>query len=510
MIIAVHKNNQVLKILAEQEIELSHAHKENMALCLKKIGETHPNEHLVWCHEFLLPYLNRKYLSKLLGQNSVLNYNPSATSYLGDALGYIENTPFINLNKKVKYPTWQMSSWVGAIPASLLNQWRNSLNDTDDFDYFLNSLAKRAMQQGVCCYSDPKLLTDSVTVRKVSASDKMLYKFVKQHYKTRWVWFLLLNQLFFEKRLSLNAFLYSFLYRKRKPLPSVKRESCQQKEITEQTIDVIIPTLSRKKYLKQVLLDLNNQTHRPSKVIVVEQLPHAKFTELSDLIRQPWKFELLHVIQKEAGVCRARNTALEKIKSDWIFFADDDIRIPQDTIQKVISFLEDGNHKAVTLSCLQPGEEEVQNNPIQWSSFGTNSSIVSKSALVGLKFALEHEHGYGEDVDFGMQLRNSGIDILYHPSIRLTHLKAPSGGFRFKTEKPWEREKIQPKPAPTVMAYMLKHYTQQQLRGYFLKLLLQFYWKQPIKNPISYYRNFKKQFQKSKDWAQVLINQYKE
>ena len=41
--------------------------------------------------------------------------------------------------------------------------------------------------------------------------------------------------------------------------------------VDEATIDVVIPTIGRKKYLYDVLCDLRKQTHLPKNVIIVEQ-----------------------------------------------------------------------------------------------------------------------------------------------------------------------------------------------------------------------------------------------
>ena len=114
------------------------------------------------------------------------------------------------------------------------------------------------------------------------------------------------------------------------------------------------------------------------------------------------------------------------------------------------------------------------------------------------------EHGFGEDTDFGVQLRNKGVDIIYYPKVMLTHLKAPIGGFRFKRSHPWENEVIQPKPSPTVLLNWLFNNTKYQLLGYKTILFFKFYKDQDLKNPITYYRKFKKQWKQSVYWANKL------
>jgi GT2 family glycosyltransferase len=114
------------------------------------------------------------------------------------------------------------------------------------------------------------------------------------------------------------------------------------------------------------------------------------------------------------------------------------------------------------------------------------------------------EHGYGEDVDYGMQIRQAGYDVIYAPQIQLLHLKAPVGGFRKPHLFPWQEEEVQPKPSPQIMYHRKKNYTAKQLLGYKVTLFIKFYKDYSIKNPISYYTYFKKAWNKSLYWSQKL------
>jgi len=114
------------------------------------------------------------------------------------------------------------------------------------------------------------------------------------------------------------------------------------------------------------------------------------------------------------------------------------------------------------------------------------------------------EFGYGEDVDFGIQLRNHGFDVLYLPEPEILHLKAPMGGFRTKPVMQWQNDSIQPKPSPTIMLYQILHNTQEQRLGYKTILFFKYYKYQKIKNPVRYYFNFQKQWGRSVFWANEL------
>ena len=160
---------------------------------------------------------------------------------------------------------------------------------------------------------------------------------------------------------------------------------------------------------------------------------------------------------------------------------------------------------ALNLNCRQPGEETVFQKVKQWGSFGAGTSVVKTSFAQQCRFLEVFEYGFGEDADFGMQLRTLGCDIMYHPALQTLHLKAPTGGFRKKPSLPWEQEAISPKPSPTLMAYAVKHYTPEQIKGYKVSLFLKFYSKQPIKNPLRYLHEMRKRWELSEKWAEKLL-----
>ena len=272
-------------------------------------------------------------------------------------------------------------------------------------------------------------------------------------------------------------------------------------------IDVVIPTIGRKKYLFDVLSDLNKQTILPKNVIIIEQNPDNNgVSELDYLKTNTWNFNIIHQFIHQTGACNARNLALDKVTSKWVFFADDDIRIPQDFIENISIKSANLQQNAVTVSCLIENEIEKFDYPFQWPTFGSGCSVVNMIKAKNCKFDMAFEHGFGEDADFGMQLRNQGIDVVYLPTIQLTHLKAPVGGFRTKFVHPWENKNEQPKPSPTVMLYKQKYSSKKQLLGYKTLLFAKFYRLQNIKNPFLYLKSMRKRWEISKKWSRILAN----
>ncbi len=506
MILLLHHKEIVIKIV-DLDTDQDLVYENNNPLqSLFDIALKNPDRILIWCHRDQKNNLNLEGLkNSLFLKNMMLSYSDS--SYIPSQIGYIENSPFININKKVKYPTWIMSSQIGAIYSSQLKKFKGIIDTTTSFDYALNSIAKLGMPKGLLCYSNPSLLID--TPKKSdskNASLSQLFKFVKQHYKTRWILLLLLNLIVYEKRLPIFAALRSLGYKKKKFTQAFDMERVTTKEISiDTTIDVIIPTIGRKKYLYDVIKDLANQSCLPKNVIIVEQNSDKNSkSELDYLRSEAWPFNVKHHFIHQTGACHARNLALKDVTSNLVFLGDDDNRFNNKLLSDIIYNIEYYNLDVITMSCLQINEIENVITPLQWSTFGAGSSVMKSKYLSDVKFNMALEFGYGEDVDFGMQLRNNGVDIIYFPEIKIVHLKAPIGGFRVNSKQNWKMDKIKSKPSPTVMLNRILNNTKHQLLGYKTTLFIKYYRKQPLKNPYSYFKLFNKEWRQSVYWANIL------
>ncbi len=510
MIILYHKNNAVTQVwddLNSKEIAVKSV---SIAKSLFEIANRFPQSLILWCHESQRDNLNMEKISEIFHHKMIMaSYTPSQENYILDSIGYVEQSLFIRVNKNSKYPTWQASSIVGGIFNSVLLKLEKEIVFDKNFDYFLYSLAKLSMPKGLLCYSEPRLLLNKNVIFKNGKADTTtVFRFVKQHYKLRWIFLLLLNFFVHERKIPLFSFFRSFFYKKRKLSKKVFEPIFIQSSkgiILDATFDVVIPTIGRGKYLYEFLLDLSNQTYLPQRVIVVEQNPEPESqSNLSYLQANSWPFAISHIFTHQAGACNARNLGLAQIESEWVFLADDDIRIEKNFLEEVIVQIKKYGNEAYTLSCLQANEKVAFNSVFQWNTFGSGCSIAKSEILKNLQFNLSFEFGYGEDADFGMQLRNRGHDVLYLPHPQILHLKAPIGGFRTKLKLAWANEKVQPKPSPTVMLYRNLHHSAQQLDGYKTVSFFKFYKHQPIRNPFRYYKNFKSKWAISVYWANRL------
>ncbi len=509
MIVMIHKHNEVCSIIdyaTKQEIKVTH---KNPVYTLFLLCEKYPDTLLVWCHETLKEYIHEQGFHNIFHHKLVMaSYEMREDHYISDRIGYVESSPYLNIKKNVTYPTWLMSSSIGGIYAKALHQLDFKAFKTENLDYVLNSVAKTAMNRGLFCYSAPSLLIPNDVKNEPNEGNVFtLFKFIKQHYKARWCFLLFLNYLLYEKKFQLPALIYSVFISKKRVFPNFKDIEVKSSRSPHniKSIDVVIPTVGRKDYLYDVLHDLSNQTALPNQVIIIEQNPILNSqSDLDYLQTQSWPFKINHVFTHRTGACNARNLALTKVNSAFVFLADDDIKFDVDVLDKALKKMADYGLNAATLSCLRENELETKDVISQWPTFGSGCSIISSTMLEGIFYDLAFEHGFGEDGDFGMQIRNLGLDIGYLPDCKLLHLKAPVGGFRSKFNQPWENDAIQPKPSPTVMLFNLRHQTKYQLLGYKSLLFFKFYKLQPNKNAISYFSNMKKRWNQSIFWSNQL------
>lgn len=506
MIIIVHENAETITLIKRDDQEIPIL-SYNVVDEFWKLGEKFPEDLILWVEKRFFNDLNFIELNNIFHHDLILASYAVENKFLPDSLGYIDQLPFIKVNREQKYPTWQMSSDIGGIKGSVLHKFHYLFKNKKNFQVLLNSIGKIGQQNGLFCYSVPDLINGVKKIPKPQASKNQIFHFVYSHYKTVRLFILFWCYIKYEKSFPLLPFLTAFLREKkfRKNIDfSDFKINCQTSAVPA-SIDVIIPTLGRKEMLLQVLEDLKSQNFLPSKVIVVEQNadPESR-SELPELQEKVWPFKVVHQFTHTVGACKSRNIALEEVEGEYVFFADDDIRLSPNLLENSIGELQRLNISCLNINCKQKGEETEFKKIKQWGSFGSGTSIVKTTYCKNLKFDEIFEYGFGEDMDYGMQLRNIGCDIIYHPELEILHLKAPIGGFRDKIDKPWERDK--PKPSPTLMVFAEKYYTPEQMKGFKTELFLRFYNKQKIKNPFKYLKRMGERWKKSEKWAEDLIS----
>ena len=515
MKILVHKNSKIpVKVLFinAEKVELEH---KTCTEAFWKLAEKYPNDIIGWCDSDFESEIVWKEWQRIFHRDLIMASYAVKTTFLSNNIGFIDQLPFVNVNREVKFATWQMSADIGGIRGKALLQFKKRFGHLKDFEILINSIAKLGQQNGLFCYSEPNLIENNRgidnsenTKIKSNASTSKLFCFVRTHYKKARLFLLFLCFFNYKKTFPIVA-LIKGLFQKSHFKAAIELEGIEtdlsRPKTNLATIDVIIPTLGRKDYLLQVLKDLENQTYLPKKVVVVEQNPDkTSHSELPELKSKTWPFEIVHHFTHKTGACNARNIALSEIDADWVFFADDDNKMGNNILERSLEEVQKYQLDMISLNYLQEGEKLVFGKLKQWGTFGAGNSIVRGKFASKIRFDKAFENGYGEDKDYGMQLRLAGCDIIYHPGLEILHLKAPRGGFRQTALPPWEKDR--PKPSPTLMRFAQKYYSQEQFLGFKTELFLRYYFKQEIKNPFKYLKSMKSRWKSSEAWAGKLKN----
>ncbi len=240
----------------------------------------------------------------------------------------------------------------------------------------------------------------------------------------------------------------------------------------EAKVSVLIPTLSRQRYLRKLLDQMRQQTIKPLEIIVVDQTPTEERdtglnAEFSDL---PLKVLYLD----RPGQCSSRNAGLRETSGDYILFIDDDDEIPPDLIEAHLRSLKTFR---ADVSCGVAEENGAGPLPEEFTYarasnvFPTNNSLVKKEVLQksGL-FDLAFERGQRADHDLGMRIYLSGMLMVLNHETSVFHHRAPAGGLRTHKARvvtyASSRQKLNVRHLPSVTEFYLalRYFTPRQVR----------------------------------------------
>ncbi|HRI21426.1 MAG TPA: glycosyltransferase family A protein, partial [Panacibacter sp.] len=228
-------------------------------------------------------------------------------------------------------------------------------------------------------------------------------------------------------------------------------------------VAVIIPTLNRYAYLKDVLYDLEKQTYSNFDVIVVDQSDN-----FDENFYKEFKLRLKLSHQKEKLLWTARNNAVKSTAAEYLLFFDDDSRVGADWIEqhlKCIDFF--GASISAGVSLAAKGQKVPANYSFfRWADqFDSGNAMIRRSVMQHIGLYNEQFNGLRMgDGEFGFRAYINGIKSISNYKAPRIHLKVSTGGLRqmgswdgFRSKK-W----FAPKPVPSVV-YLFKKYFPDEL-----------------------------------------------
>ncbi len=224
-------------------------------------------------------------------------------------------------------------------------------------------------------------------------------------------------------------------------------------------ISVIIPTLNRYQYLKDVFRDLEKQTYKNFEVIVVDQTDGYK-----EEFYKGWNLDLKHWFQEEKALWRARNEAIKSAKGELILLYDDDSLVEPDWIEehlKCMDYFKADLSSGVSISVV--GAEVPKNyNYFKWSDqLDTGNVLIKKKVFYKIGFFdLQFEKQRMGDGEYGLRCYLNGYKNISNYKAKRIHLKVGEGGLRqMGSWDGWRPKKLLgPRPVPSVLYYARKYY----------------------------------------------------
>ncbi len=233
-------------------------------------------------------------------------------------------------------------------------------------------------------------------------------------------------------------------------------------------ITVVIPTLNRYEYLKDVLKDLEAQDYQNFEVIICDQSENVPQN-----FYEGWNLKIQLIMQEEKALWLARNTCIQRSNGEYILLFDDDSRVESNWISNHLKCLDYFNVKisaGVTHTLVGHGLGKKETYFHLSDVFDTGNSMVHKDVFrkAGL-FDRQFEKQRMGDGEFGLRSLLAGFLLVSNPFAQRIHLKVETGGLRQMGSWDALRPKslFAPRPVPSVL-YLARKYFGNESAVYYL------------------------------------------
>lgn len=350
------------------------------------------------------------------------------------------------------YPKWEK------LPQSIKSQIQLDTNFSSLESSFLDA-SWQAVQKGYIGEVETYMFSNDIPIEDE-------YRFIRKYYNRLWSYYTL-----FMRILTLhNPFTEFFAFLKtmnvsrvnvyNKPLEVPEWNNFNSLLIeSNPKVSVVIPTLNRYEYLKDVLEDLEKQDYKNFDVIIVDQ------TEpFQESFYTKFKLDLDVTFQEEKALWLARNFAINKSNADYILLFDDDSRVNSDWISnhlKCLDFFKTSISSGTSISVVGAKVPQSYSYFKLSDQIDTGNVMINKQKVFGCinLFDRQFEKQRMGDGEFGMRAYLHGFVNISNPYSSRLHLKVSTGGLRQMGSWDGMRPKnwLSPRPIPSVL-YLYRKY----------------------------------------------------
>ena len=298
---------------------------------------------------------------------------------------------------------------------------------------------------------------------KIPAVDE--YRFLQKNFSKVWVVYALFWRMLSFKNpfTEIQGFLKSRKVKREKyhinPITYPQYNSFESELVKSQPlVSIIIPTLNRYEYLKDVFRDLEKQTYTNFEVIVVDQTD-----PFDERVYKGWNLDLKYWYQAEKALWKARNDAVKAAKGEFILMYDDDSLVESNWIEqhlKALDFFNADLSSGVSISTVG-AEVPAHYSYFRWSDQLDTGNVLLKRKIfdeIGF-FDTKFEKQRMGDGEYGLRAYRAGYRNVSNPHAKRIHLKVGQGGLRqMGSWDGWRPKKFfGPRPVPSIL-YLFRKY----------------------------------------------------
>ena len=108
-------------------------------------------------------------------------------------------------------------------------------------------------------------------------------------------------------------------------------------------ISIIIPIYNVEKYIEECLVSVFNQTYTNLEILCINDCStDSTLQKLEQLKSADNRMRIINN-EKNLGLARTRNRGIHETKGDYLYFLDSDDILPQNTIEKMLSYAQEEN-----------------------------------------------------------------------------------------------------------------------------------------------------------------------
>lgn len=329
-------------------------------------------------------------------------------------------------------------------------------------------LAYQALQMGYIPNQSDKPSFQNVVVNGVADN----YRFIFRHFGRAKVLYVLFWRITSLKNPIRE--IYSFLKNYESKILLNYIEPDQNQFLCETNIEprisVIIPTLNRYEYLKDVLADLEKQTYKNFDVWICDQTD-----DYQSEFYNGWDLKLNVFRQENKALWRARNECIRRSNGDYLLFFDDDSRVEPNWIEEHLKVVSPRRVSAGVTDTIVGGGKGIKSGIYHLSdSLDTGNVMINRGVFeIAGFFDEKFEKLRMGDGEYGLRCLLNGFPIISNPHAGRVHLKGESGGLRQMGA--WDAIHsiglFKPRPIPSSLYLARKHFDNETALIYGLSQL---------------------------------------